>query len=306
MNAARAKSSQAIVADADVLENEPLAPKTSIRVGGQAELFVRPRSATGLIEVLEQVRQRQMPLVLLGGGANTLVGDGGVTGVTLKIPGDLFPESVDLDSGGGTITLGAGAAIARLILLMKSNGLVGAEFLAGIPGTIGGALAMNAGTKMGECLSVVEAVEIATAEGLGWFPRAELSFEYRSTHLPAGGAVTRVRFRLPAGDRHLSQEKMDADLSYRKRTQPLQQPSFGSVFQNPPGDYAGRLIEAVGLKGHTIGRVQISSLHANWIVNLGGGKASEVVALMREAQERVRSETGIELKPEVRRVGNFI
>jgi UDP-N-acetylmuramate dehydrogenase len=291
--------------DAETFPDEPLAPKTSVRVGGCAELFVRPRSVDGLLVVLKTARAENLPLTVLGGGANTLVGDGGIRGITLKLPADFLPEEVRLSPSEGLLTLGAGAAIARLIQLAKLNGLVGAEFLAGIPGTIGGAAAMNAGTKMGECMSVVEAVEIATPDGIGWTDRSALLCRYRQTTLPAGGVVTRVRFLLEVGDLVKSAAQMDADLSYRKRTQPLSLPNFGSVFQNPPGDFAGRLIEAAGLKSFTIGRAQISAVHANWIVNLGGCTARDIVSLMELASSRVRDLTGIELKPEVKRMGVF-
>lgn len=291
--------------EAEVIADEPLAPKTSVRVGGRAELFVRPRSPDGLVAVLKSAAGDGIPLAILGGGANTLVGDGGVPGITIKLPGDLLPEQVRLSDSEGRVTLGAGAAIARLIQLAKQNGLVGVEFLAGIPGTIGGAAAMNAGTKLGESMSAVEAVEVATAEGIGWLERSRLTVGYRHTDLPHHGVLTRVRFLLRPGDRAKSQAVMDADLAYRKQTQPLGQPNFGSVFQNPPGDFAGRLIEAAGLKGFTFGGAQISSLHANWIVNLGGATARDVVSLMELARSRVVQLTGVELKPEVRRVGVF-
>jgi UDP-N-acetylmuramate dehydrogenase len=279
----------------DVEHNAPLAKWTSVRVGGAAEMLVRPSSPDALLEVLRDGR----PVSLLGGGANTLVGDGGVPGFTLKLPPDLFPEQID----GERIILGGGAPIARLITLMKQQQLVGAEFLAGIPGTIGGATAMNAGTKNGECMRVVEAVELATKDGIGWV--SDLKFEYRRTHLPAGAVVTRVRFKLLKGDLKESAAKMEADLGYRKRTQPLSQPNFGSVFTNPPGDFAGRLIETVQLKGHTLGKAQISTQHANWIVNLGGATAKDIVGLMDLAQQRVREASGVALHPEVKRIGTF-
>jgi UDP-N-acetylmuramate dehydrogenase len=288
--------------DAELKADFPLAPWTSVRVGGPAEVFAKPRSPAALVELLRRAKGEGAPVAVIGGGANTLVGDGGVAGVTLKLPPELVAEEVALD---GHVTLPAGAAIARLIQLMKSNGRVGAEFLAGIPGTVGGAVSMNAGTKMGECMTVVEAVELATPDGIGWCTRAELAVQYRQTALPPGSVVTRVRFALPEGDLAQSQAKMDADLGYRKRTQPLSQPNFGSVFQNPPGDHAGRLIEQAGLKGHLIGRAQISSLHANWIVNLGGAAARDVVSLMELAQTRVRDAFGVQLQPEVRRIGRF-
>jgi UDP-N-acetylmuramate dehydrogenase len=280
----------------DVEHNAPLAKWTSVRVGGAAEMLVRPSSPDALLEVLRDGR----PVSLLGGGANTLIGDGGVPGFTLKLPPDLFPEQID----GERITLGGGAPIARLITLMKQQQLVGAEFLAGIPGTIGGATAMNAGTKNGECMRAVEAVELATRDGIGWV--TNLEYEYRHTHLPAGAVVTRVRFKLTKGDLKESAAKMEADLGYRKRTQPLTQPNFGSVFTNPPGDFAGRLIETVQLKGHTIGKAQISTVHANWIVNLGGATAKDIVGLMDLAQARVRESSGVNLHPEVKRIGTFL
>ena len=164
---------------------------------------------------------------------------------------------------------------------------------------------MNAGTKMGECMTIVSAVELATHEGIGWVNQSQLHYTYRHTALPPHSVVTRVRFSLRQGDLAESQAKMDADLGYRKRTQPLSQPSFGSVFQNPPGENAGRLIESAGLKGQIIGGAQISPQHGNWIVNLRGAAARDVVALMELAQSRVKAETGIELHPEVKRVGSF-
>ncbi len=291
---------------ADATPGESLAPWTSLRVGGPAELLVRPRTPDALLALLARARAEGVPVHVLGGGANTLVGDLGIPGITLKLPGDLFAEEVQpARSGGGLVTLGAGAAIVRLVNAMRARGWVGAEFLAGIPGTIGGAVAMNAGTKHGECERVLDAVELATADGIGWVPRAALTIRYRYTELPGGAVLTRARFRLPAGDIETSRAAMDADLAYRKRTQPLSQPNCGSVFQNPPGDHAGRLIESVGLKGSVLGGAQISTLHANWIVNLGGARAADVVGLIERARARVREATGIVLVPEVKRVGVF-
>lgn len=292
---------------ADASPNESLAPWTSLRVGGPAELLVRPRSPEALVALLARAKAEGIPVHVLGGGANTLVGDLGVPGITLKLPADLFPEEVQPSGAGegGWVTLGAGAAIARLINVMRTRGWVGAEFLAGIPGTIGGAVAMNAGTKQGECKRVLEAVELATPDGVGWVARSALTIHYRHTELPAGAVLTRARFRLLEGDIEASRAAMDADLGYRKRTQPLSQPNCGSVFQNPPGDHAGRLIESVGLKGTVLGGAQISPLHANWIVNLGQARAADVVGLIERARERVREATGIVLVPEVKRVGVF-
>jgi UDP-N-acetylmuramate dehydrogenase len=302
-----ARASLALVSGlaVEAAANEPLAPWTSIRTGGAAELLVRPRSVEALVAVLARARSEGVPVHVLGGGANTLVGDLGIPGVTLKLPSDLFAEEVSGEGPSGTVTLGAGAAIVRLINLMRTRRWVGAEFLAGIPGTIGGAVRMNAGTKHGECEQVLEAVELASPDGVGWIERRDLSIHYRHTELPPGVVLTRARFRLRSGDRELSRAAMEGDLAYRKRTQPLSQPNCGSVFQNPPRNYAGRLIESVGLKGEVLGAAQISALHANWIVNLGGARSADVVGLIERAQTRVREATGIQLVPEVKRVGVF-
>lgn len=291
--------------DVELRPDAPLSPWVSIRAGGHAALWVRPKTPEALEQVVRRSCREEVPLSILGGGANTLVGDSGVPGVTVKLPSDLFPDQVEKIDGGARITLGAGAAIARLIVKMKAGGWVGAEFLAGIPGTIGGAATMNAGTKHGECMSVVEAVELATEDGLGWVDRAMLDVHYRQTRFPAFGVISRVRFRVREGDVAASRETMAADLGYRKRTQPLSQPNFGSVFRNPPGDFAGRLIEAAGLRGETIGKAQVSPMHGNWIVNLGGATSKDVTSLMERTQGEVKTKFGVELTPEVRRLGVF-
>ncbi len=285
---------------AEVKRDAPLAPWTSVRVGGAAEALVKPASADSLQKVLQFAHKEGVAISILGGGANTLVGDLGVPGITLKLANDYFPEQLE----GERITLNAGSAIARIVTLMKQQQLVGAEFLAGIPGTLGGATSMNAGTKNGECMTIVEAVELVTPDGVGWV--TGLTFRYRHTDLPAGAVVSRVRFQLRRGDLAESAAKMEADLGYRKRTQPLSQPNFGSVFTNPFGHFAGSLIEKTGLKGHRIGNAQFSTLHANWIVNLGGATAADVTSLMAEAQRRVLAETGVTLTPEVKRIGRFV
>lgn len=285
----------------EVRLQEPLAQWTSVRVGGPAEAWVKPSGPDALVRLLNFAHEIGTPVTVLGGGANTLVGDLGVPGVLLKLPSDFAPEEVR----GELFTLSAGAAIARLVTLMKQHRRVGAEFLAGIPGTIGGATTMNAGTKNGECMTRVKAVELATPAGIGWVDASNVPYAYRHTSIPVGAVITRVRFELPEGDLAASQAAMEADLAYRKRTQPLSQPNFGSVFTNPPGHFAGKLIESVSLKGHSIGKAQFSTLHANWIVNLGGATAADIVSLMELAVARVRDATGITLHPEVKRIGRF-
>jgi UDP-N-acetylmuramate dehydrogenase len=281
------------------LRDAPLAPRTAIRVGGPADLLVRPADPDALGALLRAVRDLGVPLAVLGGGANTLVADAGVRGVVLKLPQDFPGEAME----GERLVLSAGAPTSRLPARAHARGLTGAEFLAGIPGTLGGATAMNAGTRLGEMKDVLQRVELATAEGTGFVPAATLGFAYRICRLPPGAVVTRLEVRLRPGDVEASRAAMRQDQEQRRRTQPLDRPTFGSTFTNPPGDFAGRLIEAAGLKGHRVGNATWSDVHANFIVNLGGATAADVLALIRLARERVRERFGVALETEVRFLG---
>lgn len=285
-----------------VMRDAPLAPRTAIRVGGPADLLVRPADPDALGELLRAVRALGVPFSVLGGGANTLVADAGVRGVVLKLPQDFPGESVE----GERLVLAGGAPSARLPARAHAHGLTGMEFLAGIPGTLGGAVAMNAGTRIGEMRDVVSRVELATAEGTGFVPADALGFGYRTCRLPPGAVVTRLEVELRRGDVAASQAVMREDRDRRRRTQPLDRPTFGSTFTNPPGDHAGRLIEAVGLKGHRVGNATWSDVHANFIVNLGGATAADVLALIRLARARVAERYGIRLETEVRFLGEFV
>ncbi|HTN52256.1 MAG TPA: UDP-N-acetylmuramate dehydrogenase [Anaeromyxobacter sp.] len=286
----------------EVLRDAPLAPRTAIRVGGPADLLVRPADPDALGALLRAVRELGVPLAVLGGGANTLVADAGVRGVVLRLPQDFPGESVR----GETLVLSAGAPTPRLPARAHERGLVGMEFIAGIPGTLGGATAMNAGTRIGEMKDVVARVELATAEGTGFVDAAALGFAYRTCRLPAGAVVTRVEVRLRPGDVAESAARMQADRDQRRRTQPLDRPTFGSTFRNPPGDHAGRLIEAAGLKGHRVGNATWSDVHANFVVNLGGAAARDVLALVKLARSRVLERFGVRLETEVRLLGEFL
>jgi UDP-N-acetylmuramate dehydrogenase len=286
----------------EVLRDAPLAPRTAVRVGGPADLLVRPADPDALAALLRAVRELSVPLTILGGGANTLVADAGVRGVVLRLPQGFGEEAQD----GSRLLLGAGAPTTRLSSRAHAAGLVGMEFVAGIPGTLGGAVAMNAGTKIGEMKDVVSAVELATADGAGFVPATSLGFAYRTCRLPAGAVITRVQLTLRPGDVAESERIMQQDRDGRRRTQPLDRPTFGSTFTNPPGDFAGRLVEAVGLKGHRVGGATWSDVHANFVSNLGGATARDVLALMRLARTRVEQRFGISLETEVRLVGEFL
>jgi UDP-N-acetylmuramate dehydrogenase len=286
----------------EVLLDERLAPRTSIRVGGPADMLVRPADPDDLAALLRGVAELGVPLTVLGGGANTLVADAGVHGVVLRLPPDLGEERAE----GDLLTLPAGAPIARLPARGHALGLVGAEFLAGIPGTLGGALAMNAGTRAGELRDVLVRAELATSDGAGFLPVGSLALGYRTSRLPPGAVVTRLECRLRPGDVAASRAVMDADVAHRRATQPLTQPTFGSTFWNPPGRFAGQLIEAAGLKGHRVGNAMWSEVHANFLVNLGGATARDLLQLMRLARERVLARFGVTLEAEVKLVGAFL
>jgi UDP-N-acetylmuramate dehydrogenase len=284
------------------LRDAPLAPRTAVKVGGPADLLVRPADPDALSALLRAVRELGVPLAILGGGANTLVADAGVRGVVLRLPPELVPE----EASGTRLVLGAGQPTSRLWIRAHALGLVGIEFIAGIPGTLGGAVAMNAGTRIGEMGDVVSRVELATADGSGFVEARALGFAYRACRLPRGAVVTRVEVALGEGDVAASERTMQEDRARRRRTQPLDRPTFGSTFRNPPGDFAGRLIEAVGLKGHRVGNATWSDVHANFVSNLGGATARDVLALVNLARSRVKAAFGIELEPEVRLLGEFL
>jgi UDP-N-acetylmuramate dehydrogenase len=285
----------------EILRDAPLATRTTIRVGGPADLLVRPADPDALSALLRAARELGVPVHVLGGGANTLVADDGVRGVVVRVPPFLAPEA----ERGETLLLCAGQPTSRLWVRGHALGLVGMEFIAGIPGTLGGALAMNAGTRIGEMEDLVRRVEVATADGAGFVAAGELGFAYRTCRLPPGAVATRVEFALRRGDVAASERTMQEDRERRRRTQPLDRPSFGSTFRNPPGEFAGHLIEAVGLKGHRVGGAMWSDVHANFVVNMGGARASDVLALVRLARSRVKERFGVVLETEVRLLGEF-
>jgi UDP-N-acetylmuramate dehydrogenase len=285
------------------IPDAPLAPRTAIRIGGPADLQVRPADPGDLVALLAACRRLGVPWLVLGGGANLLVADRGVRGVVLKLPPDFGAEEAARD---GRLLLSGGAPSSRLVSRAQAAGLTGCEFAAGIPGTLGGLAAMNAGTRTGEMKDVLVRAEVATADGLGFVEARELGFGYRRSLLPGLGVCTRIEVALRPGDVAAAREAMRADLDHRRATQPLSEPTFGSTFTNPPGDFAGRLIEAAGLKGHVAGGAMWSTVHANFVVNRGGATARDVLALVNLARSRVMERFGVRLEPEVRLAGEFL
>jgi len=292
----------------EVLEDAPLSPRTSVRVGGAARLWVKPRDPRALVETLRVLSSAGVGWFSLGGGANTVVGDRGVDGAVLRLGQDFASEEVEEAGDHVVLTLGAGAPIARFLSLAREQRGTGVAWAAGIPGTVGGMVAMNAGTRTGCMADHLLAVEVATPSGLRWIDAKALELAYRHCEIPRGAVLTRARCKVRRGseaDLLEQQRAAKADVDRRRATQPLGQPNSGSVFVNPPGQFAGRLIEEAGLKGMARGGAQISEKHANFIVNLGTAKAADVVDLIAAARRAVLLATGIELQPEVRLVGGF-
>jgi UDP-N-acetylmuramate dehydrogenase len=296
----------AAIIGARLRRDEPLARYTSMKIGGPADYFIEVDSGAALAEVVIAVRRHQLPLWLLGNGSNVLISDRGVRGAVLHLTGEF--KKVEWRDAGDTIEVAAGAACAVTQLVRQASrmGYAGLEFAEGIPGSVGGALTMNAGAYGSEFEKVVERVEAINSDGQPVaFSRAQMKFSYRDSHLPGGTVVTRVVLRLRREEAARVNAKLRELVGKRKGSQPSGFPNSGSMFRNPPGDFAGRLIEAAGLKGLRIGQAQIALRHANFIVNLGGAKAAEVRQLMEAAQREVRRRFNIDLVAEVKFVGDW-
>jgi UDP-N-acetylmuramate dehydrogenase len=287
----------------ELREQEPMALHTSWRVGGPAARFYRPADLEDLAAFLEGLA-RDEPLLWLGLGSNLLVRDGGFAGAVVATLGCL-DRLQRLE--GHAVRAEAGVACAKVARFAAREGLSGAEFLAGIPGTLGGALAMNAGAFGGETWDRVLAVETIDRRG-HCRERGPSDFRvgYREVHGPEGEWFVAVRLGLEPGDTQAGQARIRELLDRRARTQPTGLPSCGSVFRNPPGDHAARLIESVGLKGRCIGGACVSDKHANFIINRGGATAGDIERLIYQVREQVADATGVRLETEVHVVGEAL
>jgi len=276
---------------------EPLARHTSLRVGGPADALVRADDADELAWLAEHCSACGVPLFVLGAGFNTLVRDGGIRGVVVRLTG-----LRGIEQRGAEVRAEAGATHSQLTRFAAQAGLAGLEFGVGIPGTLGGWLAMNAGTREREIGGAVLAVDWLCSGQRSDQPASALRFSYRRLERPAGTILLGARLALHPDDPAAIRERMREQLEARRATQPVDQPSCGSVFKNPPGDHAGRLIEAAGLKGLRCGGARISELHANFIVT-SDARAADVLELIGQARRAVADRFGIELETEVQIVG---
>ncbi|NOV32134.1 UDP-N-acetylmuramate dehydrogenase [Methylomonas sp. ZR1] len=289
-----------MVARGTLLNNEPLAKYTSWRVGGPAQHLYIPENKADLIEFIASLPAGE-PLYWMGLGSNLLVRDGGIRGTVINTRGRL-KEMYLADSE--RVYVEAGVPCAHVARFCADLGLTGAEFLAGIPGTMGGALKMNAGAFGGETWSIVERVEMINPRGeVILRDHHEFEVAYRSVKGLADEWFLSAQLKLSKGNSEASQQHIKALLEKRNASQPTNKPTCGSVFKNPPGDYAARLIEACGLKGFAIGGAVVSEKHANFIENRGNASSEDIEALIEHIQTQVRTQFGISLQTEVCRVG---
>lgn len=284
-----------------LLVNEPLSKHTTFKIGGPADYLIFPATTAEVADIMIIAKQNEMPVTLLGNGSNILVLDNGIKGLVLKFGSEMsYIRHVK-----NTIYVGAGAMLADVSSYVAEHGLGGFEFAIGIPGSIGGAVFMNAGAYSGEMCQVVTAVSgVCRNGGVKRFVGPEIVFGYRHSVFQDNGCVIcEVELQLQKQEKPDIKQKMDDYTVKRETKQPLEMPSAGSTFKRPPGHFAGTLIEQAGLKGYTVGGAQVSNKHAGFIINAGGATAKDVLLLIKEVQRRVHGHSGIMLQPEVRIFG---
>ena len=281
----------------ELLLEEPMAKHTSFRIGGPADVLAQPGNEAELAALLKRAADHAVPVTLVGNGSNLLVRDKGIRGLVIKLS-NLFSS---ITVAGNVLTFGSGISLAMASKKAASLSLSGLEFAVGIPGTIGGAVYMNAGAYDGEMAKVVTSVQVMDRQGQSSQLKAdELDFSYRHTALQNSGLiVTSVTVSLLPGEAESIKAKMDDFSQRRIAKQPLELPSAGSMFKRPVGYFAGTLIEQTGLKGYTVGGAQVSTKHAGFVVNVGGATAKDVLQLIRDVQDRVLAAQGVQLEPEV-------
>jgi UDP-N-acetylmuramate dehydrogenase len=281
----------------DLMESEPLSRHLYLKTGGLAALFAIPESTEDIIELLEFFKLESVPWVLLGGGTNVVFTNGGYPGCVVRLGRRFARMKVEDDS---MLLIGAAAPLTAAVEASAVNGLAGMECLAGIPGTVGGAVSMNAGTREGEMSDVIHEVRVFDGENIHWLPAEKLGFSYRSSNLPETHVILEARFSLAPSSEEEVRSRIRVLKEKRKETQPSGVPSAGCWFKNPAGDSAGRLIDEAGMKGEKCGGAQVSEVHANFLVNLGGATASDFLTLAERVKATVHERFGIMLEEEVR------
>jgi UDP-N-acetylmuramate dehydrogenase len=280
--------------------DEPLKRYTAWKIGGPADALLEPKDADELIEAVERAREHGVPVTVLGGGTNVLVRDGGIRGLTIRLAKSL----TGVEIADRSVTAEAGVLYPVLANVTAGRGLRGLEFATGIPGTVGGAVYMNAGAYGGETKDVLDWAYVFRDGEVVRMGNADLELSYRRSilHDHSGWFVLQAGYTLAPGDPGELKARIKEFRAQRMKGSP-NRPSCGSTFKRPPGDFPGRVIEKAGLKGTRVGQVEVSPVHANYLVNLGGGTAKEALELIEIVREIVRERLGIELEPEVRVVG---
>lgn len=284
-----------------VLVNEPMSKHTTWRLGGPADIFVMPQEIKDIQTIVQIAMEEKVPLTVIGNGSNLLVKDKGIRGITLKIGSSLSTYSVD----GAIIKAQGGLLLSKLMKITAEAGIGGFEFLVGIPATIGGAVVMNAGAHGGAMEQVVREVKVVTSNGVLLTKSVEeIGYDYRKSNLQnSQEIVVEATLQGSLGNKEAIQERVKTLLLKRKGIQPLQYPNAGSVFKNPPGDTAGRLIDLAGCKGMRVGGAEVSHQHANFIINTNHATAYDTLKLIEEVQEAVSRKFGINLHTEIRVLG---
>ena len=295
------------VAAGRVLFDEPMSAHTSMGVGGRADVLAFPDTVKDLGDLVSFLLREGVPFLPVGNGTNLIVKDGGYRGVLISLEAlqGVEIKKEEREDSGVRVHAQAGAALSVLVDLSVRKALTGIEFCAGIPGTVGGGVRMNAGAWGREMKDVVASICVLDTGGrMRQVARKDLLFAYRNLDLPEGTIITGADFLLMRGDRDTIRERISEITGARRERHPLAQRSAGSVFKNPPGCPAGKMIEEAGLKGLKIGGAEISERHGNFIVNRGGAKAADVIALIDRVRERILDDRGILLEPELKIVGD--
>ena len=287
----------------NVYRNEPMKKHTTFRIGGPADYYLCPHSAKEIQKVVEICREEKIPYFILGNGSNLLVSDKGYRGAVIQ----LWKNVSDIRVDGCLIEAKAGASLAKIAAQALEEGLTGMEFAAGIPGTLGGAVVMNAGAYGGEMKDILKEALVMDEEGKTFtLEKENLKLGYRTSIVKEKGyIVLAATLELKPGNREEIRKLMEDLKQRRAEKQPLDMPSAGSTFKRPEGYFAGKLIMDAGLRGFSVGGAQISEKHCGFVVNTGEASASDVLNLIREVQKRVRENSGVELETEVKFLGEF-
>ena len=292
-----------ITGEKNILKDEPMSAHTTFRIGGPADYFAMPSSAEEIRRIVSLCIEQEVPYYIIGNGSNLLVGDKGFRGVIIQI----FKNMRDIRTEGETVTAQAGALLSKVAAAAYDAGLTGFEFASGIPGTLGGAVRMNAGAYGGEMSQVLKSAAVLTAEGeVLTIPVEEMKMGYRTSIVSRMDyVVLGAQLVLSRGSKEDIRAKMDELKEKRVSKQPLEFESAGSTFKRPEGYFAGKLIEDAGLRGFRIGNAQVSEKHCGFVINRGGATAAEVAELMDHIIRRVEETSGVRLQPEVKKIGEF-